>query len=463
MQKIKGLFKVILAAVLMLTLLPATALAAVNDTFIIGGIKYKVLTETGSIGTVEVIENSPRYSGDINIPETVVNSGITYTVTSIGNFAFFYCQDLKSISLPDSVTAIGASAFEQCTYLTNINIPNNVTSIGSQVFSGCSSLTSINIPDNVTSIGDSAFGNCLVLKSISIPDRVTSIGDFAFYCCMGLTSITFSGSTPPSFGANMFNGAPADLQVIVPHGAASAYAAALAGKLPFYAVIKEKEPAVITITAISGVTAPASGAVPVTTITEAEQYTGTVTWAPNDNPFAASRDYTATITLTPKAGYTLTGVAANCFTVAGATSVSNEADSGEITATFPSTALVTYRGAQTRVNDDSTYDIRFVATIDTLNAKEVGFVFSKSETTPTRGNENASEKATSTVYTAITASDLPVTAESLGGAYIIACTVTGIPATDSEVPLHVRAFSTVGTETKYTAVRTVTVSELLGH
>lgn len=122
--------------------------------------------------------------------------------------------------------------------------------------------------------------------------------------------------------------------------------------------------------------------------------------------------------------------------------------------------LVTYKGAQARYYEDSnTYDIRFIAIIDTLDAKEVGFVFSKIQAIPTR--ENASERATSTVYTEITASGSTITAASLGGQYIIACTVTGIPVEDIDVVLHVRAFSTVGTETKYTPVTTVTVADLL--
>ena len=97
----------------------------------------------------------------------------------------------------------------------------------------------------------------------------------------------------------------------------------------------------INIAAIPGVTQPVTGQTPVTAITETAQYTGTVTWSPVHSTFAASTVYTATITLTPKTGYTLTGVAANFFTVAGATSVSNAADSGVVTAVFPSTSATT--------------------------------------------------------------------------------------------------------------------------
>lgn len=100
---------------------------------------------------------------------------------------------------------------------------------------------------------------------------------------------------------------------------------------------------VIDIAAISGVTAPVRGSTPVTAIAATDQYTGTVSWSPAvvDDKFAASTVYTATITLTPKAGYTLTGVAANFFTVAGTTSDTNAANSGVITAVFPATEAAT--------------------------------------------------------------------------------------------------------------------------
>ena len=96
-------------------------------------------------------------------------------------------------------------------------------------------------------------------------------------------------------------------------------------------------PVIINIAAIKGVTVPAYGLTPVTAITETEQYSGTVTWNDNPSTFASLTVYTATITLTPKTGYTLQGVAANFFTVTGGTSVSNTAGSGTITAVFPKT------------------------------------------------------------------------------------------------------------------------------
>lgn len=103
----------------------------------------------------------------------------------------------------------------------------------------------------------------------------------------------------------------------------------------------EAERVTVTEAAIEGVTAPVVGEKPVTAITEGKQFTGTVTWSPEVSTFAASTVYTATITLTPKVGYKLDGVAANFFTVAGAASVSNGANSGVVTAVFPATKEAT--------------------------------------------------------------------------------------------------------------------------
>ncbi|HZK55058.1 MAG TPA: leucine-rich repeat protein [Desulfosporosinus sp.] len=122
------------------------------------------------------------------------------------------------------------------------------------------------------------------------------------------------------------------------------------GKTVIQAITVTAPDAVINPAAIAGVIAPVNGATPVTTITATDQYTAAVTWSPADGTFAADRVYTATITLTPKAGYTLTGVDGDSFTVTGATTVTNPANSGVITAVFPATAS----GQQT---DDSDFKI----------------------------------------------------------------------------------------------------------
>ena len=123
---------------------------------------------------------SGEYQGNVVIPEEVTYMNRTRKVTSIGEYAFFYCDGLTSITIGNSVMRIEEHAFEGCSSLTSVTIPNSVTSIGGSAFSGCSSLTSITIPNSVTSIGDQAFWGCSSLTSITIPNSVTSFGDRAF-------------------------------------------------------------------------------------------------------------------------------------------------------------------------------------------------------------------------------------------------------------------------------------------
>ncbi len=92
--------------------------------------------------------------------------------------------------------------------------------------------------------------------------------------------------------------------------------------------------------ALIGVTLPVTGATPVTTVTSGNGLSGSVSWSGSPSTFLSSTTYTATITLRATAGYTLTGVGPNSFTVAGATSVTNSADSGVVTAVFPATNYV---------------------------------------------------------------------------------------------------------------------------
>ena len=163
-------------------------------------------------------------------------------VTSIGDGAFRGCDNLESISIPDSVTYIGAEllsgtklyknngnwegsalyigchliavqssyaghyeiksdtktiaagAFSGCKELTRVTIPDSVISIGDGAFNNCIALRRVAIPDSVTSIESSVFRGCQSLTSFIIPDSITSIGDYAFYYCTGLTNITIPDS-----------------------------------------------------------------------------------------------------------------------------------------------------------------------------------------------------------------------------------------------------------------------------
>ncbi|MGN0575102.1 MAG: leucine-rich repeat protein [Ruminococcus sp.] len=145
---------------------------------------------------------------EVIIPEQIDD----LPVTVIGDYAFYNCTALSSVTIPDSITSIGHWAFGECTGLTSVTLPKSVTSIGVSTFDGCRNLEAITIPDSVTSIGRNAFSNTAWLESqrrisplvivnniltdgrtctgdVEIPDGVISIGDYSFYNCIGLTSI----------------------------------------------------------------------------------------------------------------------------------------------------------------------------------------------------------------------------------------------------------------------------------
>ena len=112
------------------------------------------------------------------------------SITEIGTCAFCNCSGLTSLTLPDGITSIGKSAFEGCSGLTSLTLPAGITSIGGFTFYGCSGLTSLTLHDGITSIGEGEFSGCSGLTSLTLPSSISEIGDVAFFGCSGLTSLT---------------------------------------------------------------------------------------------------------------------------------------------------------------------------------------------------------------------------------------------------------------------------------
>lgn len=166
-------------------LLPVVASA---DVVVIDGIYYNLITEE-NVAEVAREPYTNYYTGSIVIPEKVTYDGTEYSVTSIGEAAFFASRYITSVTIPNSVTSIGSAAFAECIGLTSMTIPNSVTSIDNYAFGYCYSLTSVTIPNSVTIIDDGVFRGCSGLLSVTISNSVTSIGNLAFEGCSSLTSV----------------------------------------------------------------------------------------------------------------------------------------------------------------------------------------------------------------------------------------------------------------------------------
>ena len=180
---------------------------------VVDGIYYNLIPK-GNVA--EVTQGDNKYEGDITIPSSIKVNDTEYSVTSVGNSAFFYCSSLTSITIPNSVTCIGKRSFSSCSSLRSITIPNSLISIGERAFYDCSDLQSITIPNSVTSIGEKAFYECYSLTSVTISNSVTSIGRETFWRCISLTSITIPNSVT-SIGSNAFAGCKSLTSITIPN------------------------------------------------------------------------------------------------------------------------------------------------------------------------------------------------------------------------------------------------------
>lgn len=172
----KRIFSFVLAVLMIASLLPAAVLAAdvvksgtcgaegdgSNLTWTLDSEGVLTISGSGGMHDYNSPSSPPWYRSRSMVKSAVIADG----VTSIGEWAFFVCRSLTSVTIPDSVTRIGKGAFSECTSLTSVTIPDGVTSIGKETFCNCGSLTSVTIPNSVTSIGWYAFYNCMSLAYV---------------------------------------------------------------------------------------------------------------------------------------------------------------------------------------------------------------------------------------------------------------------------------------------------------
>ena len=224
----KRLISLLVAVCMMITMLPLSAVTAFAAdtasstvrTAIVDGYKYEYkVNEADNTATITKFlgpDGSAKSTGsyDIKIPEKIHEKSGDYTVTAIGNRAFWECTSLKEVTIPQSVTSIGDKAFYDCRGLTSVTIPQSVTSIGDHAFDECIHLKTLsfgensfgeNIETNIKTIGNYAFFHCNDLESVTIPQSVTSIGREAFRFCNKMESLAINGAIE-SMGIGAFAG-----------------------------------------------------------------------------------------------------------------------------------------------------------------------------------------------------------------------------------------------------------------
>lgn len=227
--------------------------------FSVDGVFYRTSGTTASVTYDN--DNGQPYRDQklrtVTIPPTVSYNGTTYTVTAIGDYAFYHCDSLETVTLPTTLTKIGINSFCYCgalksitfpesltslgmwafqsSGLTELHLPKNLTTIGLDAFQGCRLeyitvdpantkydsrggcnamiITASNyllrgsnhtlIPNDVVTIGSQAFAWCERLALETLPPSVTSVRDYAFVGCDAITSFTFPESVTQLY-SNVF-------------------------------------------------------------------------------------------------------------------------------------------------------------------------------------------------------------------------------------------------------------------
>lgn len=212
----KRLISLLVAVCMMITMLPLSAVTAfAADTSsspdpeeIVGDYKYAYEVNGGNatitefLGPVDPAKAPALY--DITIPTTLGGCPVTglgessfsgiYSPDHPKNYTLLsFCNQIQSVTIPESVTSIGKSAFEHCSNLDSLTINGVATSmIGAYAFASCTSLTSLSLVGSFQTIGDSAFVNC-GMTSLTIDATITSIEKYAFSSRF-LTSLSLTGN-----------------------------------------------------------------------------------------------------------------------------------------------------------------------------------------------------------------------------------------------------------------------------
>lgn len=205
-----------------------------NYDFELEGLYYNVVSLNDL--TCEVTRGNGYEQTSISLPKSVDFSGKTMKVVGINNWTFADDLNLTDFNFSEHVEHIGSAAFFNCNKLRNLSIPNNVTMIPDSMAMYCSSLNNLSLGESTTSIGKSSFYNCSSLSKIDLPSAITTIDNNAFSGCTNVKKLTIGDSNSTlnlgkngSYGA--FYGLPIDTLYI---GKNLSYDTSNAQYAPFY-------------------------------------------------------------------------------------------------------------------------------------------------------------------------------------------------------------------------------------
>lgn len=187
---------------------------------------YDLNNETKTATFVQDESYVYQYLGDIVIPEKIIVNGTEYTVTAIGDYAFFYTKGITSLKMPETIEKIGTYAF--CySIIPELTIPSKVKVIEPYTFSDCNDLKVINLPEGLEEIKTGAFYACKSLESITLPASLTKIdekSEWIFNLCTSLKEIHANMSTPMNIPQSIFDQGTYDSATLyVPQGCKTVY------------------------------------------------------------------------------------------------------------------------------------------------------------------------------------------------------------------------------------------------
>ena len=215
----KRMTSLLLALLMVLTLLPATAWA--DDAVTSGSCGTNVTWElTNGVLTISGDGAMEDYTYDSPAPWNAMKDSIMAVdvqdgVTRVSNYAFCDFENATSVKLGPSVKEIGEAAFMKCG-MSEVVFPSGLTRIGVWAFLDCDSLLEVDIPASVTGIGERAFASCDKLKKVTThPNERFGFGYFAFEDCVALEEVTL-GEGLSYISSYVFRNCKSLKEIIIP-------------------------------------------------------------------------------------------------------------------------------------------------------------------------------------------------------------------------------------------------------